>query len=57
MRKLDEAKKLAETFNQTIEELDCSLSKIKKIIKANENPTELRNELSKELAKFKTTED
>ena len=57
LRKLDEAKKLAETFNQTIEELDCSLSKIKKIIKANENPTELRNELSKELAKFKTTED
>jgi len=57
LRKYDEAKKLSEIFNQSVGELDRSVAKMKRILGDNQEPSKVRNDLSKELSQFKTTED
>lgn len=55
LRKYDEAKNLAENFNQLAGELDRSVSKMKKMVRECDNPARLKDELAKELEQFKTT--
>ena len=56
LRRFDEGKKVSETFNLTLDELDRSLAQMKKILNEYQDPTKMRNELSKKLSQFKTTE-
>ena len=57
LRKYDEAKTLSTVFNQSIKKLDAALGNIKKILRENRDPSALKNELSKEINEFRTTED
>lgn len=56
LRKYDEAKMLSNAFNQSIKKLDATLGNIKKILRENRDPSALKNELSKEINEFRTTE-
>ncbi len=57
LRKFDEAKTLSAVFNQAVVKLDGAMGKIKKILRENQNPSLLKNELSKEISEFRTTEE
>ena len=55
LRKHDEAKFIAESFNQALGELDQSLSKIKRAVCETQDFAQLRNEITHELDKFRTS--
>ena len=58
LRESDEAQFLGTRFNQTIENLDFTFSRIKNIISENEsNPSRMSARLKEELAKIKTSAD
>lgn len=58
LRKADEAKTLAGSFNETLVYLDQTFSKLKNIIRENEsNPPQLTSRLKEELSKIKTSAD
>ena len=58
LRKFDEAKSVAEGFNQALEALDSKISELKKIVRENEKtPDRLLPPLKEELSKFKTSAD
>ncbi len=55
LRKYDEAQPVAEAFNQALESLNQHISRLKKIVRENENkPDVLASALKEELDKFKT---
>jgi len=57
LRKYDEGKKTAETFNQAVLELDRSIARMKKAAREAGEHAKLPNELTEELSQFKTTQD
>ncbi len=57
LRKYDEAKTLSAVFNQAVVKLDGAMGKIKKILRENQNPSLLKNELSREISEFRTTDE
>lgn len=58
LRKGDEAKPLAKRFNQTLEYLDHIFSRLKNIVRENEdNPDRLKARLKEELSRYKTSAD
>ncbi len=57
LRKHDEAKTLSTVFNQSIKKLDEAMGNIKKILRENRDPSALKNDLSKEINEFRTTEN
>ena len=58
LRKLDEAKTVAEDFNHTIAYLDAKMQRLKSIVQQHENnPQQLVAQLKDELSKIKTSGD
>lgn len=57
LRKYDEAKTLSAFFNQAVTQLDKSMSKLKKILRENQDPSTLKNDIAKEISEFRTTEE
>ena len=58
LRKEDEAKILANKFNQTLEHLDFTFSRLKNIVRENEsNPERLLARIKEELKKIRTSAD
>lgn len=58
LRKFDEAKPVAQSFNQTLEFLDATVSRMKKIALENgKNRDRLLPRLKEELSKFKTSSE
>jgi len=55
LRKFDEAKEIAEAFNEMAEKLDRSVNEMKKTLNEEKDPAHLKSELEKELSQFKTT--
>ena len=56
LRKFDEAKSVSQAFNRTLESLDYKISRLKKIVRENENdPARLLTRLKEELSEFKTS--
>lgn len=55
LRKFDEAKSVAQAFNNALESLDQRISQLKKIARENESPELLIARLREELSKFKTS--
>jgi nitrate/nitrite-specific signal transduction histidine kinase len=56
LRKLDEAKEIAETFNDMAESLDHAVSSLKQIIATEKIPKAAKEKLNAELERFDTTE-
>jgi len=56
LRKLDEAKDTAQSFNQMVEVLDQSVATMKNIVENETNSKELKTKIQKELSRFKTTD-
>ncbi|HNV86131.1 MAG TPA: methyl-accepting chemotaxis protein [Candidatus Omnitrophota bacterium] len=57
LRKYDEGKKIAETFNEAVLELDRSVAKMKKAAREAGEGVKLPNALTEELSQFKTTQN
>lgn len=58
LRKFDEAKSVAQAFNQALESLDTKIAGLKKLVRENEkSPDRLPSLLKEELSKFKTSAD
>lgn len=58
LRKFDEAKSVAQSFNRTLESLDDKISELKKIVRENErDPSHLLPRLKEKLSDFKTSAD
>ena len=58
LRKYDEAQFLSAGFNEALEKLDASLSRVKTIMRENEsNPSRMVEDLKKELSNIKTSAD
>ncbi len=58
LRKFDEARSVAHSFNLTLESLDEQVSRLEKIVRENEkNPERLLSLLKEELSHFKTSAD
>ena len=56
LRKFDEAQFLSDRFNETIETLDFTFSRLKNIVRENEaNPERMKSRLQEELSKIKTS--
>jgi len=56
LRKHDEGKKIAATFNEAVSELDRSVSRMKQALEKSENRSDTPHEIAEELAKFKTSQ-
>jgi methyl-accepting chemotaxis protein len=58
LRKFDEGQFISETFNQAVEKIDGSFSRLKKIVTSNESqPQQMTPLLKEELSKIKTSAD
>lgn len=58
LRKFDEAKSVAQAFNQALESLDTKIAGLKKLVRENEKtPDRLPSLLKEELSKLKTSAD
>ena len=57
LRKHDEGKTVSTVFNQSVKKLDASIGNIKKILRETRRPSALKNDLTKEISEFRTTED
>lgn len=58
LRKFDEAKPVAESFNETLESLDAKISRLKRLVQeAGRSQDQILPSLKEELSKFKTSSD
>ena len=58
LRKFDEAKSVAQSFNRTLEVFDYKISELKKMVRENErDPQRLLARLKEKLSEFKTSAD
>lgn len=56
LRKLDEAKDIAVTFNEMTQKLDNSFGKMKKIVASETDPAALKKKIADELSRYQTSE-
>lgn len=54
LRKGDEGQETAELFNTALDEIEKTVSEMKKTLNANPRPDELRSELLRQISQFKT---